>query len=82
MYLKIYKNKYKMLSIWSKLCLPEPRGNHAWEAFMIKSKGYLLKISKAAHEKLSKSSPKHTFLRATRYGQTNKRHDASTVIYA
>ena len=77
MYLKKYKNKYKMLSIWSKFCLNQEAATHGKSitshvhvlAFMIKNKGYLfclLKISKAAHDKLSKSSPKHTFLRWTR----------------
>ena len=51
----------------------ESRSNHAWEINYHKS--WLSKIkdiyskntmSKAAHDKLSKSSPKHTFLPGTR----------------
>ena len=57
-------------------------GNKLPHELPFKDKGYLLKkISKAAHDKPWKSSPKHTFLPGTRKEHTsNKRHDASTVI--
>ena len=54
--------------------LSEPRSNQAWEinyhtSWLSKIKDIYQKISKAAHDKLSKSSPKHTFLPGTRKEQ-------------
>ena len=83
MYKKNDKNKCKMLSIWSKFCLTkkQPRialevNYHMSELSKIKD----AKIIQAAHDKLPKSSAKHTFLRGTRKDRSNKQHDASTFI--
>ena len=62
------KNDFDLIKV-----LSDSRSNHAWEnqlPHVLASKnkaGYVLKnIMKAAHDKVSKSSPKHTFLRGTR----------------
>ena len=72
MFKKNDKNKYKMLSIWSKFCLTkkQPRialeiNYHMSELSKIKD----AKIIQAAHDKLPKSSAKHTFLQGTRKEQ-------------
>ena len=73
MILKKYKNKYKMLSIRSKFCQQPRMGNQLSHVLAFKDKGYLAysknTMSKAAHDQLSKSSPKHTFLPGTRKKQ-------------
>ena len=64
-----------MISIWSKFCLIQEvttlgKSITTQLPHVLASKnkaGYVLKnIMKAAHDKVSKSSPKHTFLRGTR----------------
>ena len=48
-------------------------GNQLPYVLAFKDKEYLLKKSKAAHYKLSKSSPTHTFLQETRKEQKKQK---------
>ena len=73
MYLKKYTgtniNAFDLIKV-----LSEPRSNHAREiyyhmSYLSKIKDIYYKISKTAHDKLSKSSPRHTFLPGTRKEQ-------------
>ena len=82
MHLKKYKNKYikcfpsDQSSVWTK---KQPRiGNQLPHVLAFKDKGSTKRMSKAAHYKLSKSSPKRAFQLGTRKEQ---KQQAACCVY-